>query len=120
MSKAVDHVPHTLLIDRLRDAALPERLILWLQAYLNNRSQFVECAGVRSAALPVLSGVPQGSVLGPLLSLIYINSIASNIDHSVTVKLFADNCVSVNNSLCKLAEYENETVCKSILIKQLL
>lgn len=117
LSKAFDRVPHHLLLIKLQQVGIAPRLVTWIAAYLKNRVQFVEINRCQSVHLDVLSGVPQGSVLGPLLFLVYVNDIADNIDTSVTVKMFADDCVvyrtvrntcdqvSLNENFCKIAEW---------------
>ena len=73
--KAFDSVPHGPLIIELRSIGLCDTLIIWLSHYLSHRKQQVVVEGARSATGLVASGVPQGSLLGPLLFSIYINGI---------------------------------------------
>ncbi len=63
----------------------------WIEDFLKNRTQRVVCAGEKSEWSPVLSGVPQGSVIGPILFLIYINDLPEDINSSV--RLFADDTI---------------------------
>ena len=67
LRKAFDSVPHQLLLDTLSSSGIPPHLFLWLRNYLSNRSQKVVVHGSSSHTSHVLSGVPQGSILGPLL-----------------------------------------------------
>lgn len=92
-SKAFDRVPHNKLIEKLQTIGLPNYLVSWVSAYLNGRKQYVDVCGQTSPHLPVDSGVPQGSVLGPLLFLIYCNDIVSVITDPVKIRLFADDCI---------------------------
>ena len=80
---------HNKLLLKLR--GIESNTYLWLQAWLTNRTQRVVVEGVASENLSVLSGVPQGTVLGPLMFLLYINDISTNIGSSI--RLFADDCV---------------------------
>lgn len=90
-SKAFDRVPHARLIAKLSSLNLDSLTISWIRNFLSLRYQFTVCGNSKSKLSDVTSGVPQGSVLGPLLFFIYINDLPSNISSSL--RLFADDCV---------------------------
>ncbi len=75
LTKAFDSVPHRKLLGKLQELGLNAYIVNWISDYLTNRTQSVVLNGVSSTTLPVLSGVPQGSILGPLLFLMYLNDI---------------------------------------------
>ena len=88
-SKAFDVVVHDVLIAKLKSLGICGNILHCIHSFLTNRSMRVCVNGHYSQDRDVLSGVPQGSVLGPLLFLIYINSIGSNL--SCNYKIFADD-----------------------------
>ena len=92
LRKAFDSVPHVPLLDCLVHCGFDQQLIHWIRNYLTNRKQRVIVNGRYSSYSSVCSGVPQGSVLGPLLFILYIDSVA-NISFSSGTKLtlFADD-----------------------------
>ena len=89
-SKAFDKVPHQRLLHKLDYYGVRNNTLRWIEAFLKDRTQKVALEGVFSSSAPVLSGVPQGTVIGPLLFLTYINDLPDVISHSKT-KLFADD-----------------------------
>ena len=88
-SKAFDTVPHRRLIGKLVSHGITGNILSWIKAFLSNRSQIVKVNGENSNVLPVLSGIPQGSVLGPILFLMYINDLPEAIKSEAF--LFADD-----------------------------
>ena len=89
--KAFDKVPHHHLALKLQHYGIHGPLLHWFRSFLGGRQQQVLVDGAMSGAAPVLSGVPQGTVVGPLLFLLYINDINTNIQSSI--RLFADDCL---------------------------
>nr|VZI18292.1 unnamed protein product [Spirometra erinaceieuropaei] len=87
--KAFDSIPHKRLIYKLSEIGIRGRLLTWITEFLNGRSQTVCIEASRSTPTPVLSGVPQGSVLGPLLFLVYINDCVDDLGCSAI--MFADD-----------------------------
>ena len=89
--KAFDSVPHRLLLRKLRDPKVNSYILKWITVYLTNRKQYVCVDGLLSDVLPVSSGVPQGSVLGPILFIIYIDGITKVALTAGNLSLFADD-----------------------------
>ena len=88
---AFDAVAHERLLAKVESYGITNGLQNWIRSFLEGRTQRVVVDGETSDAAAVKSGVPQGSVLGPLLFLIFINDLA---EHTLsTVRLFADDCV---------------------------
>ena len=91
LSKAFDSVPHNLLLLKLQGFGINGHLLSWFSDYLNNRKQRVVLNGYSSKYLKVYSGVPQGSILGPLLFNLYINDITDNLPGANNLYMYADD-----------------------------
>ena len=89
--KAFDPTPHELLKSKLFSYGIGGKTLKWTDSFLCFRQQRVVVNGVKSDWAPVLSGVPKGTLLGPLLFSLYINDISSDIESEI--RLFADDCV---------------------------
>ena len=90
-SKAFDTVPHQRLLYKLHHAGINNNILKWIKVFLTTRQQKVLVEGASSPNVPVSSGVPQGTVLGPLLFLLYINDLPNEVNSNI--RLFADDAI---------------------------
>ena len=117
-SKAFDKVDHKRLLLKLHRFGINNDVITWIGSFLSNRTQRVVLEGEESDICPVMSGVPQGSVLGPCLFLLYINDMPDMVESNI--RLFADDtimyltvsnqadCQALQSDLSKLETWESE------------
>ena len=103
---------HSGLLAKLKACGISENLLQWFKNYLENRRQRVVLPGTMSNWAPINAGVPQGSILGPLLFLVYINDIVANIQSNI--RLFADD-----TSLYLIVDHAHQTaeIIQSDIIK---
>ena len=96
-------VPHDGLLSKLKHYGIDEKIWLWIYNFIKNRKQSVVVDGKQSRLIDVVSGVPQGTVLCPLLFLLHINDLPSVV--SSKVRFFADGCLIYRNITNK--EYQS-------------
>ena len=98
LSKAFDTVNHSILLKKLKYYGIHNTELNWFKSYLSNRSQYVTVDSFKSDLKSIISGVPQGSILGPLLFLIYINDL-NYVSNFFKAILFADDS-TLGTSIC--------------------
>ena len=90
LKKAFDTVDHNILLQKLNHYGVQELDLKWFESYLSNRKQFIRIDGVDSSIQNINTGVPQGSCLGPLLFLVYINDLPYSVKNA-KVSIYADD-----------------------------
>ena len=112
-SKAFDKINHRKLCLKLEHYGIRGELLNWIKNYLSNRTQKVIVEGKISDSITVISGVPQGTVLGPLSFLLYINDLPDSI--KCKIGLFADDSIVYNNIIsitdCKILQSDLDALC---------
>ncbi len=104
LQKAFDTVNHNILISKLQCMGFSNSSLLWFTSYLTDRTQVCDVEGTLSAPLIITCGVPQGSILGPLLFLIYINDMSAAV--RCKLLLYADDSALLVPG-CKVKDIEN-------------
>ena len=97
LSKAFDTINHSILLAKLKYYGFDQNALSWFKSYLTDRKQFVEVDGYKSETKNIRTGVPQGSTLGPLLFIIYMNDI-NDVSDALSSILFADD-TSLNSTI---------------------
>ena len=115
-SRAFDSVVHSKLIYKLRSYGIAGNLLSWIEDFLTNRHQAVRVGNNISDFADVGSGVPQGSVLGPLLFLFFINDISDLFGTDLVIKLYADD-VKIYVAIDNISSSDNLQVGLNALIK---
>jgi len=112
-SKAFDTVNHQILVQKLEKYGIRGIPLLWFKDYLQNRKQFVVIDDIESKKQTITCGIPQGSVIGPLLFLIYINDFPNSSDR-LLFRIFADdaNLFASAENLTSLANIMNQELIK--------
>ena len=97
-AKAFDSVDHSILLEKLKAYGISGNLHRWFTNYLQGRTQRVVIEGASSKWSPVTSGVPQGSILGPMLFLLFINDIPDVLSEGDSMSLYADDAKLLGQS----------------------
>ena len=100
IKKAFDSVNHDVLLKKLKHYGVDGYVIKWFESYLTNRLQCTKLKGMYSSALPICTGVPQGSILGPILFSLFINDLGRNCRQS-NAYLFADDSALYFNNVTR-------------------
>ena len=123
LSKALDTIDHTILLNKLKYYGLKGSTLNLFQSYLSNRKQYTEIEDNTSTSLPIFVGVPQGSILGPIVFMIYVNdlpqcsnkfdfimyaddtTLSSTIDYFSDINSNTNADTLINVEICKVIEW---------------
>ena len=113
LSKAFDTLNHDILLSKLSYYGISDIALIWFRSYLTNRSQYVELNNTCSSTATISTGVPQGSILGPLLFLIYINDIP-NSSTTFSFVLYADDTTLYSSIHYMFPSSSNKYISKTL------
>ena len=108
LSKAFDTLDHKVLLTKLHYYGIRDITLNWFRSYLTKRTQYVDCNGVSSSVREIETGVPQGSILGPLLFIIYMNDIHT-VSDNLNFILYADD-TTLSSPMCSFTRGCNDNI----------
>lgn len=117
LTKAFDTIDHAILISKLKYYGFSDNELLFFRNYLSNRKQYVFINEATSSTLPILTGVPQGSILGPLLFLIYINDL--HVCTDLDIIHYADDTCIISPTVFQNINFELEKMSNWLSVNKL-